>query len=62
MDKNFLLTFSYENDEGMDDKDFKWYESEKAMLKDIEDMKEYTEDLRVIEAIEILNSRAIKVG
>jgi len=61
MDNNFLLTFSYENDEGMFDEDFKWYKSEEAMLKDIEDMKKYTKDLIVLEAIEILSLRIIEI-
>jgi len=61
MDQNFLLTFSFENDEGMDDKDFKWYESEEEMIQDIEDMKKYTKDLMVIEAMEILDSREINI-
>jgi len=61
MDRKFLLTFSFENDEGMDDKDFKWYETEEEMLKDIEDMKAYTKDLEVMEAIEMLSFRLIEV-
>ena len=59
MEQNFLLTYSFENDEGMSDSNFNWYETEEAMRKDIEDMKNYTKDLEVMEAFEILSYREI---
>ena len=60
MEQNFLLTYSFENDEGMSDSSFNWYETEEEMYKDIEYMKKYTKDLEVIEAFEILSYREIK--
>jgi len=61
MDKRFLLTFTYENDDGYEDRDYKWYETEEEMLKDIEDMREYTKDLEVNKAMEITSVRMIEV-
>ena len=41
MDKNFLLLCSYENMEGMLERDFEWYQTEENMRESIEDKKEF---------------------
>ena len=61
MHKRFLLTFSFENREGMYDGDYKWYESEEAMKIDIEDMKEYIKDFKIVDALEVISVRKIKL-
>ncbi len=62
MDNRFLLTYGFENMEGMCQKNFKWYLTEEEMMQDIEDMKEYLTDFGVIKAMEILNVRNIELS
>jgi hypothetical protein len=61
MDKKFLLTYGFENTEGMDQTSYRWYKTEEDMRKNIEDMKEYMKDFSIVQAIEILSSRFIKL-
>ena len=61
MNKKFLLTYGFENMEGMEQTDYAWYETEEDMKENIEDMKEYMKDFSVVEAIEILSLRIIKL-
>jgi len=61
MDKNYLLTYSYENNEGMSDTDYAWYSSEEEMYEGIEFKKEIFHCFEVIDAIEIINARDIKI-
>ena len=56
----FLLTYSFENMEGMSDGDFKWYSTEEEMIEDTIDKKEYLKDFKVLQALEILSARYIK--
>ncbi len=59
MDNNFLLTYSYENDEGRTDANYSWYESEEEMNDDIQFMKNTLHDFRINEAMEIMQVRNI---
>lgn len=61
MDKNFLLLCSYENMEGMLERDFEWYQTEENMRESIEDKKEFIKDFTVNKAIEILQVRNIGI-
>jgi hypothetical protein len=61
MDKNFLLLCSYENMEGMLERDFEWYQTEENMRESIEDKKEFIKDFTVNKAIEILQVRNIEI-
>lgn len=61
MDKNFLLLCSYENMEGMLERDFEWYQTEENMRESIEDKKEFIKDFTVNKAIELLQIRNIKL-
>ena len=61
MDNNFLLTYSYENQEGMSDSDYDWYETEEKMLEDIEFKKEVLHDFRINEAIQVLGVKNIEL-
>jgi len=61
MDKIFLLLCSYENMEGMLERDFEWYQTEEKMRESIEDKKEFIKDFTVNKAIEILQVRNIEI-
>ena len=62
MDQNFLLTYSFENNEGMYDQNFGWYETREEMIEDIEAKESCLKDFKIIEAIEILNSRKMELA
>jgi len=59
-EKNYLLTYSYENMEGMSDGDYQWYETEEQMNESIEDKKEIFKDFKICDAIEICSYRNIQ--
>ena len=61
MDNKFLLLYSFENMEGMMERGYKWYQTEKELVEDIEDMKEYIKDFTVNDAIEIFQARDIVI-
>jgi hypothetical protein len=61
MDKNFLLLYSYENMEGMLERNFEWYQTEEKMRESIEDKKEFIKDFTVNKAMEILQVRNIEI-
>ena len=61
MDKIFLLLCSYENMEGMLERDFEWYQTEENMRESIEDKKEFIKDFTVNKAMEILQVRNIEI-
>jgi len=61
MDKNFLLLCSYENMEGMLERNFEWHQTEEKMRESIEDKKEFIKDFTVNKAIEILQVRNIEI-
>jgi hypothetical protein len=61
MDKNFLLLCSYENMEGMLERNFEWYQTEEKLRESIEDKKEFIKDFTVNKAMEILQVRNIEI-
>lgn len=61
MDGKYLLTYSYENEEGMNDSDYDWYETEEKMVEDIEFKKEVLHDFKINEAMEIFSARNIEI-
>ena len=61
MSKNILLLYSFENMEGMLERNFEWFETEQQLKENIEDKKEYIEDFTVNKAMELLQIRNIKL-
>jgi hypothetical protein len=61
MDKRFLLLYSYENTEGMLERNFKWYKNEEQMRENIKDLKEFIKEFTVNKAIEVLQARNIEI-
>ena len=55
-----LLLYSFENMEGMLERNFEWYQTEEQMRESIEDKKEYIKDFAVNKAMEILQVRNIE--
>jgi hypothetical protein len=60
MDNKFLLTFLYENIEGMYSSDFNWYATEEEMIEDIEFKKDTYNKFKIIDAIEIIGAREVE--
>lgn len=58
---NFLLTFEYENTEGMYELGYSWHSSEEEINKEIKRKKEIYSYFKVKEVIEILQARDIKI-
>ena len=54
METLFLVTYFYENDEGMSDRDYALFATEEKMLNGIEDIKEYNRKVVINRAMEIL--------
>jgi len=61
MSKNILLLYSFENMEGMIERNFEWFETEQQLKENIEDKKEYIKDFTVNKAMELLQIRNIKL-
>ncbi len=61
MSKNILLLYSFENMEGMLERNFEWFETEQQLKENIEDKKEYIKDFTVNKAMELLQIRNIKL-
>lgn len=59
MDNNFLITYSYENNEGMTDFGYSWYESEESMIEDVDFKRGFLKDFEIQDAMEILGVRNI---
>ena len=60
MDNNFLLTYNYENSEGIYDSDYAWFESEDEMREEIDFLKEKHKKFKVNEMFEIINAREVE--
>ena len=61
MSKNILLLYSFENMEGMLERNFEWFETEQQLKENIKDKKEYIKDFTVNKAMELLQIRNIKL-
>lgn len=61
MSKNILLLYSFENMEGMLERNFEWFETEQQLKENIEDKKEYIKNFTVNKAMELLQIRNIKL-
>jgi len=61
MSKNILLLYSFENMEGMIERNFEWFETEQQLKENIEDKKEYIKDFTVNKIMEVLQYRNIKI-
>lgn len=58
---NFLLTFEYENTEGMYELGYSWHPSEEEIIKEIKRKREVYVYFEVREVIEILQARDINI-
>ena len=61
MDKNFLLTYSFENTEGMHDTDYAWFETEQELREEIDFCKDFYKEFQINEVFEIINAREIEL-
>jgi hypothetical protein len=57
----FLLTYRYENEEGMYVTDYEWYKTKEDMIKDIEFLREFLKDFEIHDAMEILNYNDLEI-
>lgn len=53
MDRNYLLTFSYQNEEGFSISSFSWNDTLEELKEDILDYKKHLNDFDVIEIVKI---------
>lgn len=61
MNRNFLLTYNFENTEGMNDSDYAWFETEQEMRDEIEFCRDFYKDFQINEMLEIVNAREIEL-
>ena len=61
MNKNFLLTYSFENFEGMHDSNYAWFETEEEMRNEIEFFMDIYKDFEINEMFEIINGREVEL-
>lgn len=61
MNRNFLLTYNFENEEGMYDSNYAWFESEEEMREEIEFFIDIYKDFEIDEMFEIINAREIEL-
>jgi hypothetical protein len=60
MERKFLLTYHFENMEGMFQQCFQWFFTEKEMMEAIEDKAEILKDFYIIDMLEVYSVRHIK--